>query len=54
MMCRLEPKELVAEAALEELLTFDLPGYLCVIVRPAVRLVEVLRQRYLLLLLRQG
>jgi hypothetical protein len=53
MMCRPEPKELVAEAASEELLVFDLPGYLCVIVRPAVRYVEVLGERDLSLLLRR-
>ena len=49
-----EPKESEAKAASVELFEFDQPGYFRVPVRPAVRLVEVLCERYLLLLLRQG
>ena len=51
-MSRLEPKELMTEAASEELLVFDLFGYLRVIACPVVHHVEMFSERDLPLLLR--
>ena len=52
VVSRLEPKELMTEAASEELLAFDLSSYLRVFACPVVHHVEMFSERYLPLLLR--